>query len=259
MVQAVVVVGKDDAGILQIEEPRLKFIDTGVPMLAAAARNRGIEATKDELLIFLDSDCLPQSGWLRGHLAAHEAGHLVVSGGILPSGKSYWHLVYNLTLFHPILTSQPSGARDFLATLNLSLNRAVIDQVGMMNPAINRVEDVEWTTRMRRAGIQPVFVPNAPVAHEHNRDNLKKVWLDCARSGFNMRHIRLKHADLLQAPALLRYPRLVWWFSPFIAAWATARIIWRRPKMAAKFWYALPAIYLTKIAWCWGAAQPQEP
>ena len=261
ILRKVLVVGRDDAGILQIhDDPRLQFIDTGKPILAASARNRGIEASDAELLIFLDSDCLPQPGWLQGHLSAQQAGHKVVSGSVLPAGDNYWHLTYNLTLFHQLLATNPAGERDFLATLNLSVHRSVIEQVGMMNPAINRVEDVDWTTRMRRAGIQPYFSPSAPVLHDHNRTNLRKVWLDCARSGYNMRTVRLQHDDLLQAPGMLRYPRLVWWLSP-PNCWLGdgGRIIWQRPRMAIRFWHTLPAIYLTKIAWCWGAGQAEEP
>ncbi len=161
--------------------------------------------------------------------------------------------------FHQVLTTNVPGPRDFLATLNLSVHRSVIDQVGGMNPTLNRVEDVDWTTRMRRVGIQPYFTPEAPVRHHHNRTDLRRVWNDCALSGYQMRWLRLQHDDLLQAPGLLRQRRLVWWLSPFIATWATARIIWQHPRMAARFWHTLPAIYLTKIAWCWGASRQALP
>jgi len=254
----VIVVGRDQPGLVP-KADGVRFIDTGRPVLAAVARNRGAAATDAELLIFLDSDCLPTTNWLAEHVAAHEAGHRVVSGGIVPAGHNYWHLTYNLTLFHELLSTNPPGPRDFLATLNLSVERNVIEQVGGMDETVNRVEDVEWTTRMRRAGIQPYFWPDASVWHDHSRADFGKVWRDCASSGHHMREVRLRHADLLLAPGILRYPRLVLTLSPLVAAWATARIIWKRPSLARRFWHTLPAIYLTKIAWCWGASRREEP
>jgi GT2 family glycosyltransferase len=226
---------------------------------AATARKRGANNTDADLLIFLDSDCLPTDKWLAEHIAAHAAGHRVVSGSVLPQGDSYWHLTYNLTLFHEVLSFNPPGPRDFLATLNLSVARGVFLQIGGMDETVNRVEDVEWTTRMRRAGIQPYFWPKATVRHAHNRQTLEAVWRDCALSGYHMRQLRLQQSDLLQAPGVLKYPRLVWGLSPFIAAWATGRIMANRPRLMTGFWPVLPGIYLTKIAWCWGASRRSAP
>jgi GT2 family glycosyltransferase len=254
----IIVVGIDDAKLVPAVDGVI-FIDTGKPALASVARNRGVAATDAELLIFLDSDCLPTPDWLAEHVAAHQAGHPVVSGSVLPEGKNYWQLTYNLSLFHELLQPNAAGPRDFLATMNLSVERGVIDRVGLLDEQINRVEDVDWTTRMRRAGIVPFFWPPAAVWHEHNRTTLARVWEDCALSGYYMRTLRLEHSDLLLAPAILRYPRLVLALSPLIALAVTGRILWKRPFIVSRFWRTIPALYLTKIAWCWGASRPGEP
>jgi GT2 family glycosyltransferase len=257
-IEEIVVVGRDERGLLPVDS-RLRFIDTNEPVWASQARNLGIAVTKARLLIFLDSDCLPLPGWLAGHIAAQSAGHPVVSGSVIPEGNSYWHLTYNLTLFHEWFSTASAGARGFLATLNLSVARSVIIQVGMLDENIDRVEDVDWTIRMRRSGIQPYFAPAAAVRHCHNRTTMRQVWRDCARSGYHMRRLRLHHADLLEAPTLLHTPRLLWWLAPGIAAWATGRLVSKRPATFLRYWYALPGVFLTKIAWCWGASQKQEP
>ena len=158
----IVIVGKDEIGQIPSGAP-VHFIDTGQPVLASVARNRGAIETDAELLIFLDSDCLPVPNWLAAHQEAHRAGHKVVSGSVLPQGSNYWHLTYNLTLFHEILSLNAMGQRDFLATLNLSVERCVLDSVGGMDETIDRVEDIDWTTRMKRESIQPYFWPSAAV------------------------------------------------------------------------------------------------
>lgn len=252
---ATIIVGRDEANLVPTH-PAVRFIDTEKPMLAATARNRGAAASDAELLLFLDSDCLPSPGWAAAHIAAHEAGHAVVSGSVFPAGTNYWHLTYNLTLFHEILTPNPPGPRPFLPTLNLSVERGVIDEVGGMNQQIDRVEDVDWTTRMRRAGYAPYFWPDASVYHAHNRTTMRQVWDDCALSGRYMRRLRLRHRDLLRAPSLFNYPRLLLALSPLVAASATLNILLQRRYVVRRYWRTIPALYLTKLAWCWGASRP---
>jgi GT2 family glycosyltransferase len=256
--EEIVIVGRDEPQRIS-QNNLVQFVDTIRPITAAQARNVGITHATGEHIIFLDSDCFPQPGWLQGHIDAWRAGHRVVSGSVLPVGDNYWHLSYNLTLFHEILSSEPVGPRDFLASLNLAVARKVIDRVGGMDEMIVRVEDVDWTTRMRRAGFQPVFWPDAIVRHQHNRTTLPLLWQDCAASGFNMRTLRLAQSDLLQAPGILRYPKLVLLLSPAIALWATVRIMLSKPAMTRRFWRTLPAIYVSKIAWCWGASRNAFP
>ncbi len=257
LVTEIVVVGKDDSHLIP-ENGRIKLLDTGTPVPPSVARNLGIDITSAELIIFLDSDCIPQQNWLREHILAHQAGHKVVGGGVLPDGENYWHLSYNLTLFHENFSTMEAGSRDYLPTLNLSVERSVITKSGVLDETLRRGQDIEWTTRMRRAGYQPWFWPDAAIYHAHNRTTVRAVWADCAHSGFYMRQIRLQHPDLLQAPKILRYRVLVLGLSPAIAGWATWRLVRQSPATFYQQWRTLPAIYLSKIAWCWGASRPQK-
>lgn len=257
-VNDIVIVGKDEAGLIELRD-KVRFIDTAEPVSASRARNWGIKSVAADYLIFLDSDCLVQKGWLKAHISAFEAGHLVTSGSVLAEGETYWHLTYNLTLFHEILADNPAGERDFLATLNLGVANSVIKTVGGMDETIVRVEDVDWTTRMRRAGFQPYFEPRAAVYHLHNRYDLRRMWRDCAISGYHMRWLRLHHPDLLTSSPILQSKPAVLLLSPAIAGWATLNILRKRPQILRDHWRTIPALYLTKLAWCWGASRSKEP
>jgi glycosyltransferase involved in cell wall biosynthesis len=253
-VAEVLVVGRDEAGLLGANA-RARLIDTGKPVNPAVARNIGISQAASPLLVFLDSDCLPRPGWLRAHLAAHRNGSAVVGGSVLPSGTTYWSLGYNLGMFNEYLIYRPSAPRAILPTLNLSVERRVIDGAGLLDETLPRSQDMEWTARMNRAGYPPFFESGAAVEHRHNRTTFRAVWDDCARSGRFSRQVRLRHSDLLDTPGLLRHPRLLRLLSPFIAAAATLRIIVRQPALLRRHLASLPAIYLTKLAWAWGAGE----
>ncbi len=253
----ILVIGKDESNLIKPTEI-IRFIDTEQPVSASKARNIGIINAKHKLLFFLDSDCLPTPRWLVEHLKAHDVGHTVVGGGVLPVGDNYWSLSYNITLFHEFLSTIPSGTRNYLPTLNLSVHRDVIDKVGILNESLIRGQDIEWTTRMKKAGFQPFFWPHATIHHAHNRTTFYKVWQDCARSGFYMRQIRLQNSNIIQSPRWLKHRALILGLSPVIAAGVTGRIVTKNPKILQYFWQTIPAIYLTKIAWCWGASQRHD-
>lgn len=248
----ILVVGKDEPGLVPAGTIA-RLIDTGRPVNPAVARNRGIREASAPLLIFLDSDCIPQPGWLRAHQAAHAAGHPVAGGSLLAAGLNYWSLGYNLGMFQEYLPTRPAGPRAILPTLNLSVERQAIEAVGGLDETLPRSQDMEWTARMRQAGFQPYFWPDAAIDHRHNRDTLRAMWDDCARSGYYSRQVRLRHSELLGTPALLRHPAFLRLLSPAIAAAATARIAIQQPAVLRRHFGSLPAIYLTKLAWAWGA------
>ncbi len=172
---------------------------------------------------------------------------------MLPTGGNYWSRGYNLGMFQAYLPTRPAGPRPILPTLNLSVERPVIEAIGGLDETLPRSQDMEWTARMGQAGFPPCFWPEAAVEHRHNRATLRAVWDDCARSGYYSRQVRLRHGDLLRTPALLRRPRLLRLLSPAIAAAATARLVAEQPAVLRRHPADLPAIFLTKLAWAWGA------
>lgn len=251
----IIVVGRDEQGFLK-DRDLVRFIDTAEPVTAPVARNIGIDAAQNELLVFIDSDCVPQEGWLRGHRLAHLGGHQVVGGGVLPSGDSYWHLVYNLTMFHEIFSTAAAGYRPFLPTLNLSVERPVVEMVGKLDTDLKRSQDLDWTTRMHAAGYKPYFWPQAAVRHDHSRRTAAQVWRDASTIGTYARQVRLRHQERLATPSLLAHRRLTLLLSPLIAFYVTGRIIVRRRGTMLRHIETWPGIYFSKIAWCWGASRP---
>jgi hypothetical protein len=108
---------------------------------------------------------------------------------------------------------------------------------------------------MMEGGFTPYFWPWASVQHVHNRRTGRQVWRDAATIGRYARQVRLRHEEALDTPVILRSRLLTLALSPLIALYVTLRIIARRPQTMLRHIASWPGIYMSKIAWCWGASR----
>lgn len=252
----VIVVGRDGPGRL-VGTAGVRLLVTDGPRYPGAARNQGIAAAAGDLLAFTDADCEPEPDWLAAHLARQAAGCTVVGGSVLYDADNIWTLADNLSMFHESDASLPPGPRPYLPTLNLSVHRRAIAAAGLMDPDLRCGEDLDWTIRLAAAGHRPFFEPAARVWHRPPRGDRHAAWAHWRQSGSWMVGVRRRHRGVLAAPAWLERPWLLRLLAPGIALVATARLFGPgRP--GRRHWRTLPAVYLTKLAWCWGAARPAK-
>lgn len=251
----IIVVGLDQPQIIQ-SDPRVRFISTGHPVCAAAARNLGLRLARTKLLIVLDSDAFPAPDWLAHLLADYARGQQVVGGGITFERGNYWMLADNLSLFHEFLIDQPAKICRYLPTSNLLLDRSVLEQAGYLDESFPGAagEDIDWTIRMRQAGVVLHFDPAAQITHRPARVRPRDIWRHGWWSGRNMSRVRRRYRVDYASSRLLQHPIVLVALSPAIALVASVGLIWytRRP---LRDWLTLPAIFLTKMAWVLGAVR----
>lgn len=148
----ILVLGKDESGSLDTASPHLRLIETSEQQKDAGpafARNLGIQEAQHDWLFFVDSDCLILPGWSQALISCFEAGESVVGGSVtLSAPYDYWPLAYNVSMYHEYLPDRPAEIKKYLPTINLAVKREVIDQVGLMNENLARVQDYDWTIRM---------------------------------------------------------------------------------------------------------------
>lgn len=251
LIDEVIMVGKGDYR-LSVDGPRFTSIPTTNPVTAPVARNIGIRATTSEWIGFIDADCTAAPDWAQNLLNAAQRGHKIVGGGVAFGRTSYWAKVHNVSMLHEFCVSAPPGPRDLLPTLNLLVHRDVIVQVGLMDEALRRAQDLEWTMRMRRQGFVLWFEPGAVVTHNPERGNPSSLWRDYWETGRVSGRAR---AQVGQAP-FPRWLNSAAWLSilsPGIAAVATLRIFTRNARLV-RYLATAPGIWLTKMAWCLGYA-----
>jgi glycosyltransferase involved in cell wall biosynthesis len=126
-------------------------------------RNLGVERTAAEFVAFIDSDCVPEPGWLEAGLAHLRQGAAIVQGPTLtPDGSA------PPAFAHAIFRKGPSP---LFESCNIMYEaRAFRDAGGFSvdlfdSTGVHMGEDTELAWRVRRTGGIAVFEPSAVVRH----------------------------------------------------------------------------------------------
>lgn len=275
----ILIVGRDKYGLVRKHEAwdnRVRFFESERDLNPAEARNRGVKAARGKLVFFIDADCIAEPRWMATLLRRYSEGNPVVGGPIwfdavtnpphpdpLPSGErglgkrmgSYWVLCDNVAHFHDLLPDIGRGPnRHFmLATANMLVEKAILEKVGMFDESFPRGQDFEISMKIRKAGYDLFFEPDARIIHRPVRDSLRAVLKHSAGWARHSVRIRTKYRDTLRTPGILFSPFLLRLLSPLIAAAVTAKVFLKHP-CVRRYWYTAPVVFLTKLVWCWAAA-----
>jgi serine acetyltransferase/GT2 family glycosyltransferase len=174
---------------------------------AAAARHRGVQQARGELLVIVDDDMQVGPDFLEQHARAHPAGSRRVAIGRIAadpevSGKPLferWHQRVLDDLADDASRGQLPLRGNNLYTGNVSLRRADYLAVGGFDAALGHSEDVELGLRLERAGVEFVMAEQAQTLHGSDHTDVAK-WRKRARLyGVYDHRIAQKHPDLSHA------------------------------------------------------------
>jgi GT2 family glycosyltransferase len=143
----------------------------------SGTRNSGAQATDADLLVFLDSDTVPQPGWLAELTAAFaDPGVVGAGGGIDPlwERRPAWvpdEFLWAYGASHPGLPDTPSRVRNVWSA-NMAVRADAFAAVGGFRTDFGKVgsrsrpEDTELCLRVaRHSGGAWLYVPQARVYH----------------------------------------------------------------------------------------------
>jgi lipopolysaccharide/colanic/teichoic acid biosynthesis glycosyltransferase len=137
----------------------------------AAARNRGVQAARGEILLFTDADCAPTPDWIERLTEPFRAPEVAGAKGVYRTRQRELVARFVQLEYEDKYARMSRQDRiDFVDTYSAAYRRDVFLANGGFDalfPAAS-VEDQEFSFRLARKGYWLVFVPRAVVYHRHN-------------------------------------------------------------------------------------------
>jgi mycofactocin system glycosyltransferase len=166
-----------DAGATkEIAERRgARFVALASNSGPAAARNAGLAAVHTPLVAFVDSDCVPASGWLEpllGHFDDPVVG--AVAPRVVPAPPSYAHDA--VQAYEAVRSSLDKGTAEgpvrrgtaipYVPSAALVVRVAAASGGALFDPTLRGGEDVDLVWRLADAGWDVRYVPQGTVEHD---------------------------------------------------------------------------------------------
>lgn len=216
------------------------------------ARNAGLRAAATDLVAFLDSDCVPEPGWLEA-LLPHFADPAVgaVAPRIVPHERGDgWLARYEGASSTLDMGGRPSGVRpgarvSYVPGAALVVRREAA-QAGFRD-GMRVGEDVDFVWRLAARGWRVRYEPRAVMGHDHRVTF--RAWFS-RRADYGTSAAALEELH----PGSVRPLYLSWWTA---GAWAAA--LAGRPVTAAALTAAAVALLSRRLAAVTGERWPLPP
>lgn len=163
----IIVVDDGSSPAVQIESfpSRARLLQLPCNFGRAAARNAGAAAASATLMVFLDSDCVPDSqNWLQAHVDALAGGAVAASGPLRGDGPGFWDR-YQREASARRCAQHADGKAYAGTTANLSVRADAFAQAGGFDEAYAGYGFEDRDLLLRLASLGRIEWVDAPVRH----------------------------------------------------------------------------------------------
>jgi GT2 family glycosyltransferase len=133
-----------------------------------AARNLGARLAQGKILVFIDSDCIPDSDWLENGIANLCNGNknTIIGGRIKKLGRTAkLNCVERHEKLFTLNQRRNIYSGGFVATANLMVLRDFFGEVGPFNQNLVASGDVEWGFRAQQKGANLIYSNKVCIFH----------------------------------------------------------------------------------------------
>ena len=245
--EVIVVDSSDDgtATIVGSEFPSVHLVARAERTEAPIARNLGLERARAERLVFIDSDCVARSDWLRRICAVLDEGYDGVGGAIANgNGETLVSWAGYICEFREFLPGGSRRSAEYMTPNNVAYRRSALLATGGFPAGWFPLEDQVLGQALRARGARLCVDHSIVVAHTHRTD--RGAFLEHQR-GFGRCNARLLRRLSLPGAFLARrrwrakvaLPGLVTlkFARTLRACWRVERgLVFRRPALAWLCW-----------------------
>jgi glycosyltransferase involved in cell wall biosynthesis len=135
------------------------------------ARNRGILASRGEIIAFTDADCVVARTWLRELAATFDTDEVwAVAGEVAayPPETPTQRYVAMRRPWHQ--RAALLAERPYFVTMNVAFRRRTFDRVGLFDARFLTGQDQDFAWRYFASGLTVRYAPRALVLHQHRRN-----------------------------------------------------------------------------------------
>jgi glycosyltransferase involved in cell wall biosynthesis len=199
----------------------------------ATARNRGVREARNEIVLFLGDDTVPEADLIAVHARAHAEprpypvavlGYTTWPRGLKVSPFLHHINEYGLQFGYGLISDRDRVPFNFFYTSNVSLPRNLLLEAGLFDTSFPHAawEDIEVAYRLMQRGMHMLYRPEAIARHHHDitfasfRRRQEKAGE--AAAIFYRKHPEL--GDFLAVPLARSLPERPWFAQRLLPRWA---------------------------------------